>query len=147
MVCRHSRGGRCGHEHGAKVPAVVDTLRWGIVCQEMDLSLSVPSNPSLQFPALPFLSFPLLCFPREYLSDTSLGCLWWDFFLQPYFYWASDTFDEPDLGSSSSPPLSSPCKILLCLQLKHMQTYTVFFLSLFNSVLNMYTHPSHLFML
>lgn len=65
----------------------------------MDLSLSVPSNPSLPFSVPPVLSSPLLCFLGEYLSDMSFGCLWWELFPQPYFYWASDTFDQTSVFS------------------------------------------------
>lgn len=51
-----------GLKQGAKMPAAVDTLRWGEVCPEMDSSPSVPSNPRLGSlcPALPS---PRLPFP------------------------------------------------------------------------------------
>lgn len=140
-------GDRCGHERGAKVPAAVDTLRWRIARQEMDLLLSVPSNPCLQPTALPWLplSSALLStrvfvwrefrlFVMGVLPATLFLLSVWHFrWTRPWFYLCT-------------PPPSSRCENLLglCLICSHRRAA---FSDLSLSVFNTYMHPTHLFIL
>lgn len=138
---------RCGHEQGAKVPAVVDTLRWRIVCQEMDLSLSVPSNPSLTVPCSNLTLLSWRVFVWHEFRVFVMGALPATLFLLSgwHFRWT-----RPWLYLRSSSLITM---YIILLSLSALQTHTHAYIVSFSpsyfilSVLNMYMHPSHLFIL